>query len=114
MTNESDYLKFRGKCKEAVDELVSKNPKLRAVRGHYWCPIWNSNEQHWWCVDADGTIIDPTAKQFPSAGLGEYTEFNGEVSCDECGCTGKEGDFSFESNYAFCSYICHGRFVGVF
>ena len=36
---------LRGKCKEYSEQLVTERPDLRLVRGHYWCPIWNSNEQ---------------------------------------------------------------------
>ncbi|HNV67896.1 MAG TPA: hypothetical protein PKN60_12325, partial [Bacteroidales bacterium] len=70
MNKDSDYLKFRGKCKEMSEAAVLEDPTLRLVRGHYWCPLWDRNEQHWWCVKPDGTIVDPTARQFPSRGLG--------------------------------------------
>ena len=42
MDEQSDYLKYRGKCKEMSEALVANNPALRLVRGHYWCPIWNT------------------------------------------------------------------------
>jgi hypothetical protein len=35
------------------------------------------------------------------------------VQCSECGKEMKEEEASYESNYCFCSYECHGRFVGV-
>ena len=34
------------------------------------------------------------------------TQYNGEE--------GTEDNMEFESNYAFCSHLCYGRFVGVF
>ena len=108
----SDYLKYRGKCKELSSYLVDKDPTLTLVRGHYCCPYWGK-QPHWWVVKSDGTIIDPTAKQFPSKGSGEYIAFNGVVSCSECGIEKLEDEMRFESNYAFCSYGCHGKFVGV-
>jgi hypothetical protein len=110
----SDYMEFRGKCKELSEAACLDDPTLKLVRGHYYCPIWNSEEQHWWTVKEDGTIYDPSKAQFPSKGLGTYTEFSGMVECSECGKEMKEEDASFDSNYAFCSYKCHGRFVGVF
>lgn len=115
MQEQTDYQKYRGKCKEFVDALVKDNPTFTAVRGHYYCPIWDTNEPHWWCVKPDGTILDPTVKQFPSAGLGIYTPFEGTCECAQCGKEFKETDDNarFESNYAFCSYLCFGRFVGV-
>jgi len=110
----SNYQKYRGKCKEMSEALVAANPKLRLVRGHYFCPLWASNEQHWWCVDENGTIHDPTKLQFPSAGNGIYEEFDGIVECSNCGKEMREEEASFASNYAFCSNRCHGQFVGVY
>jgi len=69
-----DYLTYRGKCKDLSEEAVRKDPELRLVRGHYFCPIWKREEQHWWCVRKDGTIHDPAKYQFPSRGLGVYKE----------------------------------------
>lgn len=110
----SNYLKYRGKCREMSEALVEEDPTLTLVRGHYWCPIWNRDEPHWWCVNLAGEIIDPTKLQFPSAGAGIYTPFNGICTCAECGKEVKEEEADIEGNYAFCSYECHGRFVGIF
>jgi hypothetical protein len=65
-----DYLKYRGKCKEFCEALIKQDSTLTLVRGHYFCPLWSSDEQHWWCVDSAGRIIDPTKDQFPSKGIG--------------------------------------------
>jgi len=67
-------------------------------------------------VMPDGTIYDPSRLQFPSAGNGIYTPFDGTIQCSNCGKDFKEDSekASFESRYAFCSYLCHGIFVGVF
>lgn len=110
----NDYMNFRGKCKEMSEAACAEDPTLTLVRGHYFCPIWNSDEQHWWCEREDGTIYDPTSAQFPSKGLGIYTPFDGMVECANCGKSVKESEARFESRYAFCSYKCHGHFVGVF
>jgi len=109
---ETNYLKYRGKCKEFVDEAVFKDPTLKAVRGHYYCPYWGE-QAHWWCVREDGSIYDPTALQFPSKGIGEYVEFDGSVTCSNCGKIGREEDFRYESRYSFCSTACNMRFVGL-
>lgn len=111
---ESNYAKYRGKCKQMCEESVAEDPSLRIVRGHYWCPVWNTQEAHWWTVRPDGTIFDPTAIQFPSSGAGDYTEFDGMCSCSECGKKVPEAEAETSGNYAFCSYTCHGRFVGAF
>ena len=110
---QTGYERFRGKCKEFAEAEVAKNPELRLVRGHYYCPVWGQ-QAHWWCEKADGTIVDPTKSQFPSAGMGEYIEFDGLVECSECGKKIREEEASFESNYCFCSNYCHGVFVGVY
>lgn len=112
--DQTDYLKYRGKCKEMCEALIANDPSLRLVRGHYYCPIWRSNEQHWWCEDQDGMVVDPTKDQFPSKGLGFYVEFDGMVECSNCGKEMNEDEIGYsESRYVFCSYECYGRFVGV-
>jgi len=114
MSNYENYRKYRGKCKELAELEVESNPNLRLVRGFYHCPWWGK-QQHWWCVKPDGTIVDPTSKQFPSNGIGEYEEFDGTVECDECGSKFAEENVEakFEGRYAFCSTSCLMRFVGL-
>lgn len=109
----ADYSKYRGKCKELSEAAVLADPTLTLVRGHYFCPLWCSQEPHWWCVRTDGTIHDPSVLQFPSNGSGIYEEFDGVVSCSNCGAEGTEHTMSFDGNYAFCSGECHARFVGL-
>ena len=110
--SESDYQKYRGKCKEMSEALIAQDPSLTLVRGFYYDAQWGE-QQHWWTKDSNGNIIDPTKDQFPSKGLGHYEEFDGMVECAECGKTMKEEEASFESRYAFCSGACHMRFVGL-
>lgn len=115
MKQKDNYLKYRGKCKEFSEQLCINNPQLRIVRGYYYCPILNTEEGHWWCVDKEGNIHDPTKLQFPSAGNGEYREFNGLCVCAECGREFKEDDpkARFYSSYAFCTYTCNCKFIGI-
>lgn len=109
-----EYQQFRGKCRELCDQAITADPTLTLVRGHYHCWFWGKQE-HWWTIRPDGSIHDPSKEQFPSKGLGEYEEFDGWVSCAECGKPMREeGVGSAEGYYAFCSGQCHGRFVGVF
>lgn len=112
MDVKSDYELYRGKCREMSELEVAKDPTLRLARGYYFCPIWGK-QPHWWTVRPDGTIHDPSAKQFPSKGIGEYVESDGTVECAECGKRLAEADADIDGNYAFCSSRCHGRFVGV-
>jgi hypothetical protein len=109
----SNYMKFRGRCKELSEDAMLADPTLTLVRGHYWCPIWNTEEAHWWCVKPDGTVVDPSRLQFPSTGHGIYTPFDGHLDCAECGKDVLEEDAVFESNYTFCSVSCLMRFVGL-
>lgn len=104
---------LRGKCKELSEELCKNDPTLTLVRGHYFCPIWCSNEQHWWCTKPDGTIIDPTKDQFPSRGFGIYTPFNGICICDNCEKEVLEEDAQFHGRYALCSDKCIKHFLGL-
>lgn len=112
MTN---YRKYRGKCKELSETLVKYDHTLRLVRGYYYCPIWNVTEQHWWCETELGTIIDPSAAQYPSNGMGKYEEFDGIIECSECHTKFAETDSEakFEGRYGFCSTSCLLRFVGL-
>lgn len=110
---QTDYMKYRGKCKEFCDAAVAADPSLTLVRGHYFCPLWSRDEPHWWCTRPDGSIVDPTALQFPSKGHGIYTHFDGHVECAECGKDMIEADARFDSNYAFCSTRCNAKFVGI-
>jgi hypothetical protein len=74
--SQSDYIKYRGKCKEMAEQAVRDDPSLRIARGWYVDPFWGK-EQHWWTVRQDGSIYDPSKLQFPSKGNGEYEEFDG-------------------------------------
>lgn len=113
-SNMDYYRKYRGKCKEFCDKLISKNPELRLVRGYYLCWFWGKQE-HWWCEDKDGNIIDPTKDQFPSKGMGDYEEFDGNIECAECGKIFQENTpgARFEGRYGFCSTKCNMMFVGL-
>lgn len=56
----------RGKCQDAVYEMLKEFPVLRAARGlvHWSITARSIVDQHWWCVTPDGVIIDPTVSQF--------------------------------------------------
>lgn len=112
-TGDSDYAKYRGKCRELSEAAVAADPSLRLVRGYYYCPIWNVEEQHWWCVDPVGEIHDPSKLQYPSAGMGMYREFDGMLSCEQCAKLVHENDAILPGNgMAFCSSGCYARCVG--
>jgi hypothetical protein len=110
----SDYLEYRGKCKEMSEAAVAADPTLTLVRGSYMCPIWGE-QPHWWTTRPDGSVFDPTARQFPSGGLGVYLPFGGFVECAECGTEMHESKVEHaDGRYVWCSGTCYGRFVGVY
>ena len=104
---------MRGKCKELSEEAVKKDPSLRLVRGFYYCPIWNKEEQHWWTEKMDGTIYDPTASQYPSNGHGTYRKYDGTMICEQCGTIIEEKDIIWQGRFATCSRNCALRLVGL-
>ena len=109
----TDYERYRGKCKEESEKLAKEKGYI-LVRGYYYEPLWNREEPHWWCVDEDGVIHDPTRKQFPSGGIADfYTEFDGTVECAECGKIVEEKDIIPMGNYACCSDLCAMKLVGL-
>lgn len=107
-----DYTEFRGKCKEMSEALIEADPTLTMVRGWYHCYIWGP-QQHWWVKDINGNIIDPSARQFPSKGNGEYEEYDGYIDCEQCGKRVHEDDAYFDGNHAFCSSSCFRLCVGI-
>ncbi len=109
---QTNYLKYRGKCKGLASALCEKDPTLTLVRGHYICWSWGK-QAHWWVTKTDGTIIDPSVDQFPEPHIGEYVPFDGFIECAECGKKIKEQEASICGNYAFCSTSCNMRFVGL-
>lgn len=102
---------LRGKCQSAALRLAAEDPSLTAVAGWYNDPEWG-REEHWWCIREDGSIVDPTAAQFPSNGAGRYDQYVGEAWCLECGAD-IPWDTYMETGQPICSAKCYGRMVGV-
>ncbi len=101
---------LRGRCEELSRAAASADPSLRLTSGWYHDPVWGA-EEHWWCVAADGSIVDPTAAQFPLGGITEfYEECGGMFPCEQCG-----REFPIGEGYMgrLCSGECYGRMVGV-
>jgi predicted nucleic acid-binding Zn ribbon protein len=97
-----------GKCKEVTEKMAEAFPELQRVRGHYHCPIWGKRD-HWWLTTEDGEIVDPTAGQFPSGGLGEYAPWE-EGSPEPTGmCPNCGGDVY--DNKTCCSDKCSREYA---
>lgn len=114
MVSPENYKKYRGKCREMSEALAKENPNFRLVRGLYYEPLWNREEPHWWCVDEEGQIHDPTRKQYPSGGQKEfYREFDGYFDCEECGRKVNEDNVIQMGRYPVCSERCAKALVGI-
>jgi hypothetical protein len=67
--------------------------------------------QHWWCVDPDGLIVDPTFSQFLASPKLLYVAYSEELhgpkpegKCLDC------GELIFGREDSVCSDICYKRF----
>ena len=84
-----------GACKEATLKMVTDFPELKRKSGQVFVLGYEHEVLHWWCEDAEGNVIDPTANQYTDAGyvvMGyeEYPEDHPARSfdrkkCMECG-----------------------------
>ncbi len=111
----SNYLKYRGKCQE-MSKALAKEKGYKVVKGWYYDPLWNREEPHWWCVDDEGIIHDPTKLQFPSGGIPDfYREFKGIFTCPECGKDFPEKQVVImgNGNYTCCSDQCAMSLIGL-
>ena len=96
-----------GFCHDAANAMAKAFfPKLRVARGFV------SGHPHWWCVAADGEIVDPTADQFSDLGIDlVYVEYDegkhGPLPtgrCPDCGGYVYDGD-------TFCGPGCERAFA---
>lgn len=102
------------KCAEYTLTMQQVFPELIRVRGHYDCPIWGSRE-HWWLVDPDSEeIVDPTASQFPSKGVGKewYTPHE-EGSREPTGKCLNCGEYVYGIS-STCNEFCHNEVMNSF
>lgn len=60
-----------GNCFKYCVSLQKAFPELRRIYGLYYCMTWGERE-HFWCIDAENNVVDPTSEQFPSKGVGIY------------------------------------------
>lgn len=93
-----------GNCYSFSVKMQEVFPELTLVRGHYYCPVWGER-QHWWLTDPDGDVVDPTAAQFPSTGIGHYEPWDENQpeptgKCPNCGGLVYDGG-------TCCSENCH-------
>lgn len=107
--------KTRGLCTTATLSMVKKFPELTRVRGHVEDALCLKPIEHWWCVDSEDNIIDPTATQFSV--ILSYTKRNENLreptgKCPNC------GNYCYNNHFCCCnkcereyaSYLSKERF----
>lgn len=111
---EQNVVEPYGQCREKTLEMLEAFPELFRVRGHYMCLIWGERE-HWWLVDPQGVIVDPTKSQFPSKGIGEYVPWDESQEeptgmCPNCGglCYGGNCCCSERCGIEYAAYCMNG------
>jgi len=110
---ENHYAHFAGKCYLYVWQWWQRNNQLLVQAGFYECPFWGSRT-HWWLIDENGEVFDPTCSQFPSRGMGEYIPLHeASVSCCKCGQYVPTHLIGYwHHNHNVCSDRCYGRLIG--
>ena len=103
----------RGKCAEFTAALVENFPELKRVRGFVTLKS-GLRRSHWWCVDADGNIVDPTASQFETeyfwhAGIAFYEPLN-ESDPEPTGKCPNCGNYCYDGGVC-CSPKCNREYA---
>ena len=100
-------------CMTFTRRFAEQFSDLKRVCGFYYAPNFAaSHGEHWWLVDQQGAVVDPTADQFASAGTGHYVPYDPEKhqvvkgKCMHCG----QGLFSRIGAYP-CSRECDEAIV---
>jgi hypothetical protein len=99
------------RCASASAEMIKHFPELKRERGWVFAKMAHElmpyEHQHWWCSDAEGNVIDPTASQFVY--LSNYEIYNEEKhgplptgKCHDC------GEYVY-NNASFCDEVCESR-----
>lgn len=103
--------KTLGRCQQASREMKAAFPELEIVKGHVHCPEPWGKRGHWWLVDPEGNIVDPTAAQFPL--IFEYEPYRegDEIrvgTCMDCGeaLRGQPG-----THRTFCDKTCEETYL---
>jgi hypothetical protein len=100
-----------GRCAEITQQMAKAFPELRRERGHYLCHTWGERE-HWWLLDPEDHIVDPTAAQFPSRGTGMYIPWE-EGQEEPTGRCLNCGEYCYGQR-TFCSSACENAAVSEF
>ena len=88
-------------CFKATEDMSKNFTDLKRVRGHVFVAQNQRVEEHWWCEDWDGCIVDPTRHQWHGP-VYDYIEFDGEKPIGKCYRCGKYIYKSSCKNEFFC------------
>jgi hypothetical protein len=102
-----------GQCEKAVEEMKGVFPELEVKKGYAICPEPWGKRGHWWLLDEEGKIIDPTRSQFTCGVFGyeEYVEGD-DVRVGKCMNCGDEIWGQPERDGAcICSPKCEKEFT---
>lgn len=94
-------------CRRISEEMCEAFPELRRVRGHYYGG--GMQHAHWWCELPDGTVVDPTAAQFPPGG--RYVEYTGPDPLGKCPNCGELVWEDKGGGRDFCDRVCHDAYL---
>lgn len=102
----------RHKCQQFCEKFVQKFPHLSRQPGFV------GSSEHWWLIDSDGTIVDPTGEQFGNVPKTRYIRYNPHrhkvhlFNCRDCG-TEVFDLIENADNYidGFCSEECCDTYV---
>lgn len=100
---EENVIETFGKCDDVTKAMAAVFPELTRTRGYYMCVAWGRRD-HWWLVDPEGEIVDPTAEQFPCRGTSQYVPWK-EGSEEPTGKCMNCGSYTYRATNA-CSPEC--------
>jgi len=108
-----------GLCYHVSHKMAQAFPELVLTRGHVTMPCPDRGTKrwpHWWLVAPDGSIVDPTAAQFPGTTAADYEAEPMDAAeptgkCLECGEYTYNGDTfcSAAHERSYMAYIMEGR-----
>lgn len=109
----STYAQCYGQCQTAVTAMHKAFPELRIAKGHVYTS-WGMRA-HWWLVNKDDEIIDPTARQFPALFGYEEWKPGDELRVGKCVNCGEEIYRAVQSlddvkQESICSATCHAAY----
>ena len=94
--------------------LLSKQIlRFNLVRAGTTTVLYGASRRTGGASAADGTVVDPSVKQFPTKGAGaDYEEFDGNVECEYCGdIVVLDVAYRYEQ-HAYCSDACFRHDIG--